>query len=55
MKRNFVTLLVLLSFPFLSQAQVSWQVITPSVVPEENLIYTMSAPSKDVVWASTVN
>ena len=55
MKRIFVTLFAFLSFQLLSQAQVSWQVITPSVVPEGNLIYTMSAPSKDVVWASTVN
>lgn len=55
MKQKFVTLLIILSSLSLSQAQVSWQMITPSVVPDGHLIYTMSAPSKDVVWATTVD
>jgi photosystem II stability/assembly factor-like uncharacterized protein len=36
-------------------AQTTWQMITPSVVPEGQLIYSMSAPNKDVVWATIVN
>ena len=36
-------------------AQTTWQIVTPSVVPDGNLIYTMSAPTKEVVWASTIN
>lgn len=55
MKQIIVTLLAFLSFQLLSQAQVSWQMITPSVVGDNHLIYTMSAPTKDVVWATTID
>ncbi len=49
----YYPLLLVIGFSITAKAQ--WQVITPSVVPENHLIYTMSAPSKDIVWATTVD
>ena len=47
MKQTLIALFTLLSFNAFSQIQTSWQVMTPSVLGDSNIIYTMSAPTKN--------
>ncbi len=54
MKQIIIPLFVFLSLHVFGQVQTTWQVMTPSVVGDSNIINTMSAPTKNIVWADII-
>lgn len=54
MKQTLLTLFSLFCFNVFGQVQTTWQMVTPSVLGDSNIIYTMSAPTKNIIWADIV-